>query len=196
MIRNVCLDIDGVLNKFHEHALRHLGCTTTGHDPKWGWDIVRSCNEQHPTRRFTASEFWDSITHDVWSTAPLSDECPLILQFAEDLVGRGNVCLLTSPTRDPQSLAGKLVWIQRFMPTWLHRKYLVGPCKWFCARPDTLLIDDADHNVEEFREAGGQGILVPRPWNTHHNLDTRRFLHAQFRLLCGEKAKRESVLPL
>ena len=36
------------------------------------------------------------------------------------------------------------------------------------ARPDTLLIDDKDENIAEFVAAGGQGILVNRPWNKGH----------------------------
>lgn len=36
------------------------------------------------------------------------------------------------------------------------------------AKPGQILIDDADHNVEAFRSADGEAILVPRPWNKGH----------------------------
>jgi hypothetical protein len=32
-------------------------------------------------------------------------------------------------------------------------------------RPDHLLIDDYDQNVQRFTESDGQAILVPMPWN-------------------------------
>ena len=50
------------------------------------------------------------------------------------------------------------------------RDFLIGPPKWICARPDQLLIDDNDGNVESFRERGGQAILFPQPWNLNHRL--------------------------
>ena len=52
--------------------------------------------------------------------------------------------------------------------------------KHFCARPDALLIDDGDHNVEAFRANGGQTILVPRPWNSLHYMPTETHLHDAF----------------
>jgi hypothetical protein len=44
---------------------------------------------------------------------------------------------------------------------------VVGTAKWFAAGPDTWLIDDSDKNIRMFREWGGHGILVPRPWNPY-----------------------------
>ena len=89
---------------------------------------------------------------------------------------------MTSPTIDPDCLAGKLEWIHEFTPRWMHRQYLVGPRKQFCAHREALLIDDADKNVNTFREWGGQALLVPRPWNSMHALamHTPEYLSAQF----------------
>ena len=54
--------------------------------------------------------------------------------------------------------------------------------KHFCARPDALLIDDSDHNVEAFLAHGGQAILVPRPWNPLHCMPTLTFLDDAFKM--------------
>ena len=62
-------------------------------------------------------------------------------------------------------------WVVRELPEYAQR-YLVGPAKAFCASSDTVLIDDADFNVEAFGEAGGRTILVPRPWNSLYAADT------------------------
>jgi hypothetical protein len=59
---------------------------------------------------------------------------------------------------------------------------LIGPRKHFACRPTTLLVDDGDHNVREWRAAGGPAILVPRPWNTNHDLadDPMMYVHHRF----------------
>jgi 5'(3')-deoxyribonucleotidase len=87
------------------------------------------------------------------------------LHLAARLVGQENVCIATSPTKCPESLAGKLDWIHRVMPPWMHRQYAITPRKHLLARPDALLIDDVEANIERFEAGGGRGVLVPRPWN-------------------------------
>lgn len=169
MIKRILLDLDDVLNKFTPYALRHVGCPINSYEQfpaHVGFDMVAAANVLLPGRNFIYDTFWKLITRDVWASVPVSDEAELILNMAESMVGRSNVCILTSPTKDPECLAGKLEWIQAHMPSWLHRQYLIGPCKQFCAAPDALLIDDAVHNVVAFESMGGKAMLIPRPWNS------------------------------
>lgn len=171
MIRKILLDMDGVLNRFQFHALRHLGFVNYEEDQyprQCGWDIVTAANVLAGEKRWSKSQFWNAMTREVWATVPKSFEFNLIIDKAVSLVGEENVCILTSPTLDPECLAGKAEWIRDFCPKFLHRQFLIGPSKTFCAHPDSLLIDDADKNVAAFREAGGQALLVPRPWNEAH----------------------------
>lgn len=166
----IFLDLDDVCNRFTMHALRHVGCPVDefsydDFDPAWGWDIVAAANALHPSRRFTEAEFWGSLDRKLWATVPESDEFGQFLQRCENLVGAEHVCILSSPTLDPDCLAGKLEWIHDHLPKRFHRQFLIGPRKHFCARPDALLVDDSDRNVDAFRAHGGQAILVPRPWN-------------------------------
>ena len=77
--------------------------------------------------------------------------------------------LLTTPMKNINSTVGKLTWIQNHIGENRRKQALItGADKKIFAGPDTLLIDDRDKNVEEFTAAGGQGILVPRPWNQDH----------------------------
>ena len=47
-----------------------------------------------------------------------------------------------------------------------NNKFLIGFQKHFCAHSGSLLIDDYDKNINDFRQAGGNAILVPRQWNS------------------------------
>lgn len=183
MIRRIMLDLDDVCNSFTMHVLGHVyGCEVGSYDydrfpVECGYGILAAREVLSPhLPRLSKSEFWDSITRDVWRTLPPSRELNWLLGHCEELVGKENVCLLTAPTIDPESLAGKLEWIHSNLPSWLHRQFLIGPVKHFCARPDTLLIDDRDENCRLFAEHGGQSLLVPRPWNKLAHVNTQDYL--------------------
>lgn len=174
----IFLDLDDVLNEFTMHALAHVGCFVNVESfddfrPEWGFDIIKAANSLHPCRSskqvFTEEKFWSFFSRGDWRNLPESMEFEFLLRQSETWVGRENICILTTPILDPDCSAGKVEWIYNHCPKWLHRQYLIGPPKHFCARPDALLIDDADHNVEAFRACGGQAILLPRPWNADHD---------------------------
>ncbi len=107
---------------------------------------------------------------------PQSPQFPWILEQCERLVGRENILIATSPTKDPACAAGKVDWIQANFPSWMHRQYAITPRKWFFARPGTLLIDDNQENCRLFREGGGHTLLVPRPWNRLCRCSTSTYL--------------------
>ena len=67
-----------------------------------------------------------------------------------------------------ESPTGKWAWIRDNLPIYLKRTIITQAPKHLLARPDTLLIDDKDENVDGFREAGGKALLIPRPWNRAH----------------------------
>ncbi|MFT5126811.1 MAG: 5'(3')-deoxyribonucleotidase [Rhodothermales bacterium] len=113
-------------------------------------------------------DFWGPLEGaEFWATLEPTAEAHELMAVLEAEFGSWELCILSSPTRDPQCSAGKVQWLQRCLPDY-SRRFLLGPEKRFCAGPDSLLIDDADHNVDRFREAGGCGILFPRPWNRLH----------------------------
>lgn len=185
ILTRIFLDLDDVLNQFTMQALAHVGCCVNAESfddfkPEWGFDIIKAANELHPCKEspYTPASFWSMFSRDDWRNLPESAEFEFLLRQSEALVGRENVCILTTPILDPDCAAGKIEWIYNHCPKWLHRQYLIGPMKHMCARPDALLIDDSDKNVEAFRAHGGQAILVPRPWNSYHGWDTMEYLEA------------------
>lgn len=188
MITRVLFDLDDVLNSFTLPTLQWFGCDVGPYDyhifPDVGYDIVAAYNKLKPDDRpeYTTEEFWQLVGRGVWANAPKSREFDDLLGLAEAIVGRENIGIVTAPTDCPESLAGKLVWIQRHMPPWMHKQFMVGHPKEWCANKHTLLIDDREENCRRFQEAGGNAYLLPRPWNSKRGIDTseelNRFRHA------------------
>lgn len=113
-------------------------------------------------------EFWTGLEEYGWSAD--------LLELVESY---GEWSILSSPSMNPDSISGKLHWLQaRFGKSF--RRFLIGPCKHLCAGPDAVLIDDHDGNVDRFIEHGGQAILFPQPWNRNHAIsDPVAFVHEQ-----------------
>ena len=192
MIKRILLDLDDVCNQMTMWSLRWIGCDV---DPmsnsqfpvECGYDIVAAANKLHPDRDdWTVPEFWDAIVREAWATVPESPEFRFILDFCERLVGRENVFIATSPTKDPDCLAGKLEWIHDHFPEWMWRQYAITPRKYIAANRETLLIDDSYANYKSFTKHGGHCLLVPKPWNPYHGIDTRKYLEEAFAIIRGE----------
>ena len=194
-IDRIFLDLDDVLNDFTMKALRIVtGLSDFTFNPEWGYDIVRAagalCTSAgvHPrgmhwrTDRggrfveFAPGGFWGQIKRHHWADMGVTDWCHELINICANAVGKKNVCILTSPVLDPDCAAGKMDWIYKEMPAWLHRQFLIGPCKQFCARPGSLLIDDCEENVKKFREYGGKGWEFPRPWNSRRDEDPQEWI--------------------
>ena len=92
-----------------------------------------------------------------------------ILSIVLDRFPQNQIYLATKPMPNPGSWTGKFLWIKNQLPLFMKQLIITPAPKSLLAGPDTLLIDDVNENVEEFRIAGGQAILVPRPWNKNHD---------------------------
>lgn len=188
MIKRILLDIDDVCNQCTKYALQWLGVPFDydnfyeKYPTEFGYDIVSVANHLLGYARFDVPGFWNQIPRQFWASCPVSDEYETILNACVYLVGQDNVCFMTGPTKDPNCLAGKLDWIKKHSPPWMHRQYLIGPRKQFCAHPEALLIDDSGVNIDTFCGWGGNGLLVPKPWNSLHGTDTlTHFLNQMMR---------------
>ncbi len=189
-ISRIALDLDDVCNEFTLQALENFGCDIRSgnfskYKPEWGFDILKAAKELHPGKfnRVRPGVFWGELDRGFWAGLPESTEFKDLLKLAEDIVGFENTLILTTPVCSPdqdsvsgfwrkitsQCMTGKYDWIVSHLPPQLRNQFAMCPVKRLCAAPDTLLIDDSNKNVEEFRAAGGQAILMPRPWNTRHD---------------------------
>jgi hypothetical protein len=187
MIRRIFLDLDDTCNTLAMHLLRCVGCEVDPsdyrqHPAQFSYEINLAANYLLGEERFpTPADFWQTITREHWATCPASEIFPWVLYTAARLVGQDNICVATSPTKCPESLAGKLDWIHCFMPPWMHRQYAITPRKYLFARSDALLIDDLERNTQRFEQEGGHSILVPRPWNQLWGLDPFEAVEAQLK---------------
>ncbi len=59
----------------------------------------------------------------------------------------------------------KMKWLSRYS---VNLEVRFEDKKQKFARPNVLLVDDWEKQVDPFIEAGGQAILFPQPWNRNH----------------------------
>ena len=160
----IFLDLDGVMCELDLHIAKLYGMDEKALMSKWipGTYLVYHVLPE------PAEAMWNRVNKlgiDFWTSMP---ETPWARRLYDETKKVGDVYFLTMPTTDPISLAGKLEWIYRFTGDRNFRNYVMAPPKFLCAAKDRILIDDSDDNVDAFKKAGGQAILLPRIWNRMH----------------------------
>jgi len=188
MIHTIYLDLDDVLNTLAPYILQHLGAPIAADDYSTypgRLDIVLAANRMLG-RKYTRTTFWQAISRQVWAETPRSAECCWLLKACKRAVGR-EIYIATSPTKDPDCLAGKLEWIHVHLPKWIHRQFFITPRKWKLAQRGALLIDDNEKNCRKFEAAGGEVLRFPRPWNAAWGQEPRPYLSAGLLHLTGLK---------
>ena len=167
--RKIFVDLDGVIVDFVVPAMNFHSAPIISEDQYpdgFGWNILGATNQLRATRNLpelSANKFWDALEYDFWLNLKM-------YPLADYLLGRldavGEVYLATSPTLSSECWAAKYDWVRINLSRY-KRKLVITADKSVLANPDSILIDDRDKNVDHFIEAGGCGILVPRPWNNH-----------------------------
>lgn len=163
MIKTVYLDLDGVITDF-------VG------------GICRSFKKSNPysillTRDYTFWNAWPEISTKMvnticgtsfWANLKWAQDGHDILRAVLSHFKPEQIYLVTRPMPNPNSYTGKVLWVRRHLPEYCSRTIITQAPKSLLARPDTLLIDDKDENIDEFIAADGRGLLIPRPWNRVH----------------------------
>ncbi len=158
----VFLDMDGVLVDFRRGVCEAFDRD----DPSTNWKFWENWEG-------ISSKNVDAICNqEFWRTLPWTEDGQRMLYGWVNIMGMfDDITILTTPMPNPDSWTGKYLWIRENMPEkFLKNTIMLQGSKAQLAGPGTLLIDDKDQNIEEFRAAGGQGILVPRPWNKDAHL--------------------------
>lgn len=115
-------------------------------------------------------EFYKPLDYNFWANLPPYDNYLDLIKACEN---KGDVYILSSPgTFGKGVYDGKRDWIKKYLPEYT-RKLILTQSKEACATSNSLLIDDYEKNINAFNKAGGNTILVPRPWNKRYNdIDT------------------------
>ena len=163
----VYLDMDGVLIDLARSAFAFHGLEYPYDNPdNYGqWDFEEFID-------MPQDEFWLAFDANFWANLEWTADGRDILTLLEDTVGRDNIYLASCPTSFTKGCAGcvsgKARWLNQHIPEYNH-KFFFGAKKELLARnSDSILVDDANHNVAEFTKWGGSAFLVPRPWNSSH----------------------------
>lgn len=170
MINTVFLDVDGVICNFLGGLHKALGVPYSYENylyKKGKWNMLTDIKgfDDIPA---TFEQCNDCCTTSFWKYLEWMHDGRDILRAIMDKPGLDKVYLLTTPMPNLESASGKMMWVNGNLPIYLKRTIITQAPKHLLARPDTLLIDDKDENVDGFREAGGKAHLICRPWNRGH----------------------------
>ena len=113
----------------------------------------------------TTEEVENICTTDFWQFMPFMHDALSLFGTICVKFNAKQIYLLSEPMSNVESMTGKWLWIKHNLPSYYKRTILMKSPKHLLAKPNTLLIDDRDSNIEKFQAAGGHGILVPRIGN-------------------------------
>jgi 5'(3')-deoxyribonucleotidase len=161
----IYLDMDGVCTDFASAGIRANGRDPAAVLATWN----QSCRGEflpYQVMGLDSNEYWEAIAQQgesFWINLQEYEWYPKLICSLWEI---GEVVFLTSGTYAPGSLSGKLIWLQhRFGHDF--QGYVFTAKKYLLASPWSILIDDYERNVTEFRQYGGKAILFPQIWNSN-----------------------------
>lgn len=171
MIKIVYLDVDDVVADFMKglHKALNISYDYSNYPyEKGNWDILGYQIKSDDGSLITFDQCNDYCTTSFWQDLEWMHDGHDILRAICGRFNADKIYLLTSPMPNLESASGKMMWVYENLPIYLKRTIITQAPKHLLARSDTLLIDDKDKNVDDFREAGGKAHLICRPWNRGH----------------------------
>jgi cytidyltransferase-like protein len=135
----IYVDMDGVLVDFDGGYEKLTGMTTRAADekgPEFFWKPISKAGA-----KWWITLNWMPDGKQLW-----------------DYVKKYNPELLSAPSREEASKMGKRIWVKRELP---GVKLILRSAdkKQEFASPNSILIDDREKNIEQWKNAGGIGIL-------------------------------------
>jgi 5'(3')-deoxyribonucleotidase len=117
-------------------------------------------------------DFWSPCRkHKFWANIPVMPDAHEIVKIIENYFPPEDVVILSTPNFEAAAIAGKIQWLHAHFRQY-YANHFFGRNKARLAHEKAILIDDDIRNIRWFERRGGQGILVPRPWNDEHNYPT------------------------
>ena len=161
----ILLDMDGVLVDFVAGA-----CAIHGTSKE---ELIKKMEpgqyKMEDALGITTDEFWEPIHEagaEFWLYLKPLPWVEDLLSFVESTTSDWYV--VTAPSRHPSSYTGKLKWIKTYFGKEFD-KFVLTQHKHLMAKPGTILIDDRDKNVKDFKYAGGWAVTFPPIHNHLHD---------------------------
>jgi phosphopantetheine adenylyltransferase len=152
----IYLDMDGVIVDFDKRFTDLAGMGPREYENSFGkekfWDFIDS------KEKGGGVGFWVGMP---WMPGG---------EALYNRVAQHNHALLSSPSRSESSKLGKRLWKKKYTPTTDLILSLAANKKNY-ANGDSILIDDRESNIQQWREAGGIGILYKSPSQVNQELD-------------------------
>jgi len=165
----IFLDLDGVLVDFNGGVQKWYNITFTEEEQNvWEYDLK--------SHGFDHDAFWQGLGYDFWKNLEWTLEGKEIFSLVQAY--NENITIMTAPPwSSPGAVDGKKEWMKKNLHyIWKKRRFAFTSRKDLFAHPGAILIDDKEENIDEFRKAGGYGILVPRQWNKLRGVDILAWL--------------------
>jgi 5'(3')-deoxyribonucleotidase len=105
----------------------------------------------------TDPNFWDPIKeagYDFWFNLKWRNDGKRLWRY----IKKYDPVILSAPSREMTSIVGKQDWIKKELPG-THLVLKNASLKKELARPNVILIDDRSENIDDWNNAGGNGIL-------------------------------------
>lgn len=163
-VKRIFLDLDGVVRAWDDAVIKLYNLRMNQSEiTHWGSIYERA----QALYNMSLQEFWDGQGEDFWLNLEFTPEATDVLCLLEKT--KKDIVLLTAPTMNNAGWGQQ--WIRKHMPSYFYKqKYIIGPCKYVCANSQSMLVDDAEKNIDPWIESGGVGFLFPRPWNRMREL--------------------------
>lgn len=171
----ILLDMDEVLVDFIGGACKVHGITLAQLRTNWEpgeWSIVTPMgkflgwdNRPNDVQRemYWTDLFWKPIHEagsEFWRNLEPLPNWMDVWELCAKTVGRGNLYIVSAPSKETCSYTGKVEWIKEHLSRSFDRFFLT-PHKGLLAAPDRLLVDDRASNIRMFQSNGGMGVLFP-----------------------------------
>jgi hypothetical protein len=181
-INKIYIDIDGVLADFATalHNKLNIPFSYNNYPYKYGeYDIFKEIEQKYGIKYEDVLKALKN--KDFWANMPVLPNAREIVNKAIKAVGLDNVYILTRQMEElnGEDIEGKKEFIRRHFPE-LSDKIIATKNKELFANKNSILIDDWDKNIDNFIEKGGNGVLVPRPWNSGYKRIKESILNKWF----------------
>jgi len=165
---NVYIDLDGVIANFLQSAIEaHFEVSPIGGmvpSEVYTWDFFEEyglTREEffRPINEWTG--FWEYIEPYATAEDFLFEVQQLVRSSGLDV----KVHFCSSPTQTADCYYGKMKWLEKHGFMKYADSLMLVSDKSTLIRPDAILIDDFQGNVDTWRLSGGLAVLYPRQWN-------------------------------